>query len=90
MLEFQSKDAKGNWGVITNTALQEPVTITRQGKPALVMTSAREYEELQHIKYEALKANVSKGFEQLDRGEYSTRNIDDIKDKARSILTQDS
>ncbi|MEM7792043.1 MAG: type II toxin-antitoxin system prevent-host-death family antitoxin [Verrucomicrobiota bacterium] len=90
MQEFPSTDAKDRWGIITDTALQEPVTITKHGRPTLVITSAREYEELQRIKYEALKSAVSEGFEQLDRGEVSSRSMDEIKAEARKAVKKSS
>ncbi len=89
MQKFPSTDAKDKWGAITDAALQEPVTITKHGRPTLVITSAREYEELQQIKYAALKAEVAKGFAQLDRGEYGTMGVEEIKAEARIRMAKD-
>ncbi len=71
MQKFPSTEAKDKWGVIIDTALQEPVTITKHGRPSLVVTSIRDYEELQRIKYERLKADVRAGFEELNSGNHT-------------------
>jgi len=83
MNEFPSTEAKDKWGIITDAALQSPVTITKRGRPTLVLTSIQDYRELQKLKYERLKVDVRAGFESLDRGEYSTRSMDEIKQEAR-------
>lgn len=83
MNEFPSTEAKDKWGIITDAALHSPVTITKRGRPSLVLTSIRDYRELQKIKYEQLKSDVRAGFESLDRGEYSAKSIDEIKKEAR-------
>lgn len=83
MQKFQSTEAKDKWGVITDTALQEPVTITKHGRPTLVVTSVRDYEELRTIKYEKLKADIQAGIDAADRGEFSTLSMDEIKAEAR-------
>lgn len=83
MKEFASTEAKDKWGIITDAALHSPVTITKRGRPSLVLTSIRDYQELQQIKYEQLKSDVRAGFESLDRGEYSAKSMDEIKLEAR-------
>jgi prevent-host-death family protein len=82
MNEFASTEAKDKWGIITDAALHSPVTITKRGRPSLVLTSIRDYRELQRIKYEQLKADVRTGFESLDRGEYSAKSMAEIKQEA--------
>jgi len=72
MQKFPSTEAKDKWGVITDAALQEPVTITKHGRPSLVVTSIRDYEELQRLRHEKLQAEVAAGFEALDLGESTT------------------
>jgi prevent-host-death family protein len=42
-------------GLVTDTALREPVTITRRGRPSLVVTSVQDYQALQRLKYSKLK-----------------------------------
>lgn len=83
MQEFPSTDAKDKWGTISDAALQAPVTITKHGRPTLIITSISDYEDLQQLKYERLQEDVMAGFEQLERGEFSDKSIEDIKIEAR-------
>ncbi|MEO0797288.1 MAG: type II toxin-antitoxin system Phd/YefM family antitoxin [Verrucomicrobiota bacterium] len=94
MQTFTANDAKQNFGQVMDNALQEPVSITKHGRPTVVITSESEYRELLKIKYEHLKADVQAGFESLDRGEgiaiqsESDLNstIDKLKARGRSKL----
>ena len=78
METFTSHDAKQNFGRLIDKALQEPVSITKHGRPSVVVTSNAEYQELLAIKYGRLKEEVLVGFKQLDEGEFSGRTNDEI------------
>jgi prevent-host-death family protein len=78
MREFASTEAKDKWGMISDTALREPVTITRHGRPSLIVTSIQDYQDLQRSKYRQLKADIQEGLDDLEQGRVSTKNIDDI------------
>ena len=73
-----ANDAKQNFGQVIDQALQGPVSITKHGRPSVVVTSDAEYRELMALKREHLKAEVRKGFESLDRGEDSPRTAEQI------------
>jgi prevent-host-death family protein len=73
-----ANDAKQNFGHVIDQALQEPVSITKHGRPSVVITSDVEYKELMELKREHLKKEVHKGFESLDRGETSSRSAEQI------------
>lgn len=75
---FTSQDAKQNFGLLIDKALQEPVSITKHGRPSVIVTSDAEYQELLAIKYGRLKEEVLIGFSQLDDGEISERTNDEI------------
>lgn len=83
MQEFPSTEAKNKWGTIADTALLEPVAITSYGKPSLVVTSVKDYQEYQRLKLEKLQADVREGIEAAENGDFSDMSIDDIKAKAR-------
>jgi prevent-host-death family protein len=78
MREFPSTEAKDNWGLISDTALREPVTITRHGRPSLVVTSVQDYQALQRLKYSRLKADIQEGLADLEHGRVSTKSADDL------------
>ena len=83
MQEFPSTEAKDKWGILVESALQKPVTITKHGRPSLILTSVQDYKELQRIKYNKLKADIRAGIEAAERGDFSTITIDEIKAEAR-------
>jgi prevent-host-death family protein len=78
MQEFPSTDAKDKWGLITDTALREPVVITRHGRPSLIVTSIQDYQVLQRLKYNQLKADIQEGLDDIKQGRLSTKSIDEI------------
>ena len=78
MREFASTEAKDKWGMISDTALREPVTITRHGRPSLIVMSIQDYQDLQRSKYRQLKADIQEGLDDLEQGRVSTKTIDDI------------
>jgi len=98
MQKFTANDAKQNFGQVMDSALQEPVSITKHGRPSVVITSDSEYRELLRIKYDRLKADVQAGFEALDRGEgiaiVSENDLkavmDQVKSRGRSKLAKSS
>jgi prevent-host-death family protein len=78
MQEFASTEAKDKWGLITDTALREPVAITRHGRPALIVTSVQDYQALQRLKYDQLRADIQEGLDDLENGQYTTKSVDDL------------
>lgn len=81
METITANDAKQNFGVLMDKALSEPVTITKHGRAAVVVTSDAEYQELISLKYAHLKAEIGKGFASLDRGEASTKTANEIAEE---------
>ena len=86
MREFASTEAKDKWGMISDTALREPVTITRHGRPSLVVTSIQDYQDLQRAKYAHLKADIQEGLDDLEQGHVSTKTVDDIIAEGKARL----
>jgi antitoxin Phd len=48
------QDAKNRFSEVLEAARREPQTVTKHGRPAVVVLAAEEYDRLQHLK--ALKA----------------------------------
>lgn len=70
--------AKQNFGELIDEAQKGPISVTKHGRPSVVVTSASEYRELMAFKHAHLKAEVAAGLDQLDRGEISTRSAREI------------
>ena len=81
MKTYTANDAKQSFGMVIDEALQEPVTITRHGRPVVVITSEAEYQEYIKLKKEKLKTEVRKGFYALDNGDFSTRTVEEIAEE---------
>ena len=52
--KWSVQDAKNWFSEVVEAARREPQTVTKHGKPAVVVVAADEYERLQHL--QALKA----------------------------------
>ncbi|MGY8695251.1 MAG: type II toxin-antitoxin system Phd/YefM family antitoxin [Verrucomicrobiia bacterium] len=83
MDEITAQKAKQTLGQLMDRAQKAPVAITKHGRPWAVLTSEEEYQSLMRLKLEKLKKDVQAGIDQLDRGEFSSRSIEDIKSEAR-------
>jgi prevent-host-death family protein len=82
---FTSNDAKQRFGEVIELALQEPVSITHDGRPSVVVTSDAVYRELLSLKYEGLKEAVVRGFESFGEGEPEGPPVDEI---AAAVLSR--
>ena len=69
MRSITANDAKKHFGKLLDTARREPVSVQKHGRPVAVMVSVEDYDELERIKHEHLKAEVQAGLDQLDGGE---------------------
>lgn len=87
MNTFTSNDAKQRFGEVIELALREPVSITRHGRPSVVLTSDADYRELLAIKYERLKDEVARGFDSFGKGEPQAQSVDEI---AAKVLKRNS
>lgn len=81
MITFSANDAKNRFGEVIDTALQQPVSITKHNRRSVVVMSDAEYRRLAAAQHDRLKAEVTAGFDQLDRGEFSPYTADEIAER---------
>jgi len=74
------RDAKEDFGHVIATALEVPVSITKHGQPSVIVSSDEDYREFLESKF--LREEVKKGFDQIDKGQFSTRSMDDLFEDA--------
>jgi prevent-host-death family protein len=86
MITFTANDAKQKFGEVIDAALQAPVSITKHNRRSVVVLSDAAYQSLASAKHATLKAEVKAGFDQLDRGEVSTRTPNEIADDVRQRI----
>jgi len=65
MQSIAAKEAKTHFGELMDTVQREPVSIKKYGRPVAVIMSAEKYKQ---FKLERLRARLSIGEVQLDRG----------------------
>jgi prevent-host-death family protein len=82
--------AKQQLGQVLDSARTEPVSITKHGRPAFVLTSKEDYDSLVEFKFEHFKREVQLGFDQLDRGEFSDKTFEQIAAEALDIYREKS
>lgn len=90
MKTITNNEAEQNVGQIFDTALHQPIRITKNGQPSLVITSDAEYQELLRFKLENLKSEVTKGFNSFANGTPSSRTVEQIAEDALRRHTQNS
>lgn len=56
MKSFTALEAKNRFGQVIDAAQREPVTVTRQGRPSVVIVSAEEYQRRQSRAWQNLLA----------------------------------
>lgn len=68
MRTIASGEAKNRFDELLDTAQREPVTIEKHGRPVAVILSAEDYEEIEAMKLEALRAKVQRGLADVEAG----------------------
>lgn len=68
MRTVSSADAKNRFGELLDTAQREPVTIEKHGRPVAVIVSAEEYQGIEAMKLNELRAKVQRGMVDVAAG----------------------
>jgi prevent-host-death family protein len=72
MEKLTANQAKTNFGQLLMKAQSEPVQIDKNGKPAVVVMSTKDYQEL---RIQALRSAISEGDESPDVKDFSIEKI---------------
>jgi len=78
MTTLNASEAKREFGDVLLKAQKAPVKINKNGKPVAVVISASEYEQLEALRDDHLKAEISEGSADLEAGNV-TNGIDVLK-----------
>jgi len=68
---LNASDAKREFGDVLLKAQKAPVRINKNGKPVAVVISATEYEQLEAMREDYLKAEIREGIADLEAGNVS-------------------
>lgn len=58
MVTLTSKEAKEKFGLLVDTAMREPVTITKHSRPTVVVISSERYAQLEALEDESWTAKA--------------------------------
>ena len=85
MHSVSAHDAKARFGQLLDTARREPVVIERHGRAVAVVLSKEDYDELNEIKLQQLRAEISQGLADLEHGAYTDYEADELPKLAERI-----
>ncbi len=85
MQSMSTNDAKAQFRRLLDTARHEPVMIQQIGRPVAVVISVDEYERMEAVKLERLRAELQIGVDQIERGEFVEFDEADAGDVAERI-----
>lgn len=71
-------DAKNRFGQLLETAQREPVTVTKQGRPAAVMLSVEDYERMRGMARERVLDSVRQMQEEAAAAGLTKEALDEI------------
>lgn len=67
MLSFTANQAKTQFGEMIAKAQREPVSITKNGKPSVVVMSIEDYNELEALKLQSLRDKLARSVAQAQK-----------------------
>ena len=84
MRSMSAHDAKARFGQLLDAARREPVTIEKHGRAVAIVMSKEDFDDIEEMKLERLRAEVQIGIEASRAGdaiEVDARDLDDFVEK---------
>lgn len=69
MISFTANQAKTQFGEMLTKAQREPVSITKNGKPSVIVMSIADYNALEELKLQNLREKLARSVAQLEAGD---------------------
>jgi prevent-host-death family protein len=85
---MSANDAKARFGQLLDMARREPVTIEKHGRPVAVVLSNEEYDEIEAMKLERLRAEVQIGIDDIERGDFIEVDDDGLRGLIEEIKAE--
>ena len=85
MQSISAHDAKARFGQLLDTAPREPGVMERHSRAVAVVLSKEEYDELNDIKLQQLRAEINLGLADLQRGAYTDYEANELPKLAERI-----
>jgi prevent-host-death family protein len=80
--------AKARFGQLLDAARVDPVTIEKHGRPVAVLVSIEEYDSIEAMKLERLRAEVERGIDAIERGDFTEYDEADLDRLATRIKAE--
>ena len=68
MISFKANQAKTQFGEMIAKAQREPVSITKNGKPSVVVMSIADYNAIEELKLQNLRDKLARSVAQIKTG----------------------
>jgi prevent-host-death family protein len=84
MRSMSAHDAKARFGQLLDAARREPVTIEKHGRAVAIVMSKEDFDDIEAMKLERLRAEVQIGIEASRAGdaiEVEARDLDELVEK---------
>ena len=88
MQSMSAHQAKARFGQLLDAARVDPVTIEKHGRPVAVLVSIEEYDRLEAMKLERLRAQVERGIDAIERGDFTEYDEADLDRLAARIKVE--
>lgn len=76
MHSFTASEAKILFGEVISKAMREPVSITKNGRPTVVVMSYEDFNAIEELKLQNLKLTLAKSIAQAENGQL--HDMDDV------------
>lgn len=76
MYSFTASEAKIQFGEVISKAMREPVSITKNGRPTVVVMSYEDFNAIEELKLQNLKLILAKSIAQAENGQL--HDMDDV------------
>lgn len=87
MQRISAHDAKTRFGQMLDAARREPVTIEKHGRPVAVVMSKEEFDDIEAMKLELLRAEVQIGIDASKAGDRVEVTEDELDQFIEDIMT---
>lgn len=88
MQSISAHDAKARFGQLLDAARREPVTIEKHGRAVAVVMSIEDFDDIEAMKLERLRAEVQIGIEASRAGDTIEVDASDLDDFIEKVMTR--
>ncbi len=88
MQTVSAAEAKARFGQLLDAARTAPVTIEKHGRPVAVLVSKQEYDDNQAAKLAQLRAEVQRGIDAIEHGDFTEYDEADLEQLAQRIKAE--